>query len=123
MISNNNAGYSYDALVDVLSVKSNNLIIIEESIELNPNIYLSFDDKGIPVAIEFLDASKLLKVNKLGLNKIMKIDISININNDNIKVLCKFIIPKHGGNVEKRVNQSISNKEGMQPINIELATA
>lgn len=52
----------YDYHSDVLGIKIADDYDYEESIELEEGIILDFDVDGIPVALEILDASKVLNV-------------------------------------------------------------
>jgi uncharacterized protein YuzE len=115
--------YTHDPLADALFVyiKENNYY--EEAIELNPITYLSFNSKGFPIAIEFLDASKVLRAKKFGLRNIKKIDISINITKECIKIESSFMIPLHNKEESKVSTLSISNDYVIPVVNVELITA
>ncbi|MDR3290526.1 MAG: DUF2283 domain-containing protein [Methanobrevibacter sp.] len=118
-----NVDYTYDPLADVLFVyiKDNN--DYEEAIELNPITYLSFNSKGFPVVIEFLDASKVLRAKKYGLQNIKKIDININITKECIKIESSFTIPLHNKEESKVRTLSIGNDYLIPIVNVELITA
>ncbi|MDR3290897.1 MAG: DUF2283 domain-containing protein [Methanobrevibacter sp.] len=115
--------YTYDHLADALFVyiKDNN--DYEEAIELNPITYLSFNSKGFPAAIEFLDASKVLRAKKYGLQNIKKIDININITEECIKIKSSFMIPLHNKEESKVNILSIGNDHVMPVVNVELITS
>ena len=51
----------------------------ETSLELNVDVILDLDDKGMPSAFEFLNASKLFKVKASSLNSIKEINVSVSI--------------------------------------------
>lgn len=71
--------WTYDAETDSLFIYRNEKYDYETSLELNADVILDLDDKGMPSAFEFLNASKLFKVNDSSLNSIKDINVSVSI--------------------------------------------
>lgn len=115
--------YKYDALADALLIYAADSSDYEEAIEINPNTYLSLDEDSYPAALEILDASKVLDVQKFNLKNIKSINLKICINNKKIMNDCVLEIPVHNKNQIKSTNPVIVNDMDLPDITAELATA
>jgi uncharacterized protein YuzE len=67
----------------------------KESIELGANITLDFDKHYVPIALEILDASKVLGIEKFIFNKGFKLNMEIGINEVSISIKALFKVFKH----------------------------
>ena len=81
----------------------------KESIELGNNIILDFDKYYVPVALEILDASKILGIEKFILKKGFKLQMQIRINADSISIQATFKVFKHQKLINTPVNATIPN--------------
>ena len=81
---NNKFEYDYDIEGDSLFIYSTDKYEYEVSLELDNNVILDIDCDKNPVAFEFLNASKLFKLDKSYFNKLEKIAIQSNIKNNTI---------------------------------------
>ncbi|WP_297897601.1 DUF2283 domain-containing protein [Methanobrevibacter sp.] len=115
--------YSYDYLADALFIYVVGSSDYEEAIEINNNTYLSLDEDSYPVALEILDASKVLHVKKFNLKNIKSINLKTCINNKEIIVDCVLEVPIHNKNQIKSTNSVIVNDMNLPNITAELATA
>ncbi|MGL6298579.1 MAG: DUF2283 domain-containing protein [Methanobacteriaceae archaeon] len=114
--------YNYDALADVLYMYLVDNLNHEEGVELDNNTFLTLDKNGAPVALEILDASKVLSIpNKLSLKRIKSINLDIKITKDFITVYCILNVPIHSSENIKSSKSVIANVMGLPVINTELA--
>jgi uncharacterized protein YuzE len=72
--------YQYDMDVDGLFIYVSKDYNYDTSIELDNDVILDFDEAGTPVALEILNASRVLKVPKYALNGIKEIKMTIKVN-------------------------------------------
>ena len=82
----------------------------KESVELGNNVILDFDENNVPVAIEFLDASKLLKVQKFSLKHLVKLNMEINIDDESITLDAEFKVLVHQKEVPAPVKIEVPNE-------------
>lgn len=71
--------WTYDIENDSLFIYRNKKYNYETSLELDAEVIMDFDEEGVPSAFEFLNASKLFKINASSLNKIKEINVSVSI--------------------------------------------
>jgi uncharacterized protein YuzE len=76
----------------------------KESMELGNNIILDFDKQYVPVALEILDASKVLGIDRFVLKKDFGLDMQIGINQDSITISATFKVFKHQKLIDAPVN-------------------
>ena len=67
----------------------------KESLPLGNNLILDFDGNYVPVALEILDASRILKVNKNSLTLPFHLDMEIVIKEDCIRIKAAFKVTVH----------------------------
>lgn len=79
MKEDNCLAWAYDNENDSLFIFRNKKYNYETSLELNAEVIMDFDENGIPSAFEFLNASKLFKINDSSLNQIKEINVSVSI--------------------------------------------
>lgn len=82
----------------------------KESVELGNNVILDFDENNVPVAIEFLDAAKLLKVQKFSLKHLVKLNMEINIDDESITLDAEFKVLVHQKEVPAPVKIEVPNE-------------
>ena len=122
-VINQELNYRYDALADVLYIYVIDSSDAEEAIELNPNMYLTIDEKDTPSAVELLDASKVLETTKFSLKRIQKIHLKIFIDKNNISVYCSLRVPVHNNELLKSTSYTIVNDFNLPDIEAKLAMA
>lgn len=115
--------YRYDMDVDGLFVYVSGDYQYDTSIELNNDVILDFDESGIPVALEILNASHVLKVPKYALNGIEEIKMSIKVNEKSISLKAGFGVILHNREQTQLVDTFTSNDIGIPTMETELATA
>lgn len=120
---NSNIEYMYDSKFDVLGIRFGKDYNYSESIEITEGVILDFDTENNPVAIEILDAFKILKVPKFSLNNIKSIRLSIVINEELIKINLMLGVIIHNKRKEETINAFTANVQRMPNIDTELATA
>lgn len=80
----------YDRQSDVLYLRVVPDYKYQESIEIDDNVILDFDEEYVPVALEILDASKFFGVDKYSLQQDINLDMKIRIKKDYIIIKAEF---------------------------------
>jgi uncharacterized protein YuzE len=120
-VINLNVDYDYDASADALSIYVVNSKNYKEAIELGNAIYLHFDKDYKPVELEILNASVVLDINKINLNKIMNTKGNILISSNEIKVNCNIITLSRNTDKLTHVNSIVGNNINAPSMSLELA--
>lgn len=115
--------YQYDMDVDGLFIYVSQDYNYDTSIELDNDVILDFDEVGIPVALEILNASRVLKVPKYILNGIEEIKMTIKVNEKFISLKAGFGVILHNREQIQLVDTFTSNDIGIPATETELATA
>jgi|LAHT01.1.fsa_nt_gb uncharacterized protein YuzE len=82
----------YDLESDVLWLSIEDDYNYRESIGIG-NVILDFDENCIPVAVEILDASKVLNLSKDSLKKDFNVKMDISLDEDLIAIHAQFAFP------------------------------
>ncbi len=85
--------WNYDHECDCLFVSRIEEYQYEESLEMNCDIIMDFDNLLNPSAFEFLNASKIFKSNNGDLCDIKEIRVHVSINEDLIKIFVDILTP------------------------------
>ncbi len=85
----------------------------KKSIRFTDDIILDFDDNDVPVALELLNASKILNVEKSALKQPMGLDIHIYVGEDVIKLEANFLVSIHKKQVQLPLVEEIANKTNL----------
>ena len=113
----------YNYYFDVLAIKIADPYEYQESIELEEGIILDFDTNNIPVAIEILDASKVLNVpDKQYLSNRKKIKMKISISEKVIEVHLNVNIEIHNKKEIMSFNSLAINDINAPVMETELAS-
>jgi uncharacterized protein YuzE len=115
--------YKYDMEVDGLFLYVKEDYDYETSVELDNDVMLDFDKNGIPVALEILNASRVLKAPKYSLNKIRKIRMTVGIDEKSINLKLAIKVLVHNKKLTQSVDTFTSNDIGMPNSETELAAA
>lgn len=115
--------YKYDMEVDGLFIYVKNDYQYDTSVELDRDVILDFDKNNVPVALEILNASRVLKAPKYALNNIQEIKMSIDINKKSISLKAGFGVILHNREQIQSVDTFTSNDIGIPAMETELATA
>ena len=115
--------YEYDADADAIFIKKQIDYKYNISVELNNNVIMDFDKNNQPVALEILNASKVLNVGKFSLKRINSVDLTIVVNKDLICVNGNIVVEVHNKETELFLEPSTTNDLGMPDFTVELATA
>lgn len=113
----------YDYHSDTLGIRATNEYEYKESIELKEGLILDFSEEDIPVALEILDASKLLGIKKSALRDITNIRMTININSDLISLDLSISALLRNKPLSATMGGVAVNEHNIPVANIELATA
>jgi uncharacterized protein YuzE len=115
--------YKYDGEVDALFIHVKNEFSYATSVELDNNVILDFDKKNVPVVLEILNASKILKTTKFSLRNIQDINVNINVSDESISLKLDLTVLIHNKNRIQKVDTFTSNDIGIPSIQTELVTA
>lgn len=108
--------YSYNEETDSVFISRKEDYVYDESVELNNNIILDFDNENIPSALEILDASKIFKVSKSNLNHMNNLNVHIIINKETIKIKIELKLLNHN----ETVNSFVANNSQIPSLQTEL---
>lgn len=108
-MSGNNIEFDYDIQSDSLFVYRNIDYEYDVSFELGDDVIMDFDKNNVPVAFEFLNASKLFKMKKIDFNNLLRIRIKADINEDEITLNIHIVAAIHNKNTNFDVNRVASN--------------
>ncbi|NYB51205.1 MAG: DUF2283 domain-containing protein [Methanobacteriaceae archaeon] len=115
--------YNYDGEVDALFIHLKKDFSYATSVELNENVILDFDSNSLPVALEILNASKILKTTKFSLRNIQQIRMRVNVDCRSISLKLNLTVAIHHMNQTQKVNTFTSNDIGIPSMHKELVTA
>ncbi len=85
----------------------------KKSIRFTDDIILDFDDNDVPVALELLNASKILNVNKSALKQPIGLDIHIYVGVDVIKLEANFLISIRKKQIQLFLVEEIANETNL----------
>ena len=120
---NNKIVYDYDCYGDSLFIYCVEDYEYEVSLELDNDVILDIDKDGKPVAFEFLNASKIFKLDKSFFNNLAKINIQSVITEETINLKVQLIVPVHNKQQTFGMNRITTNLNGIPSIEAELVTA
>ena len=115
----NKLNYDYDMENDSLFIYSIDPYNYEVSLELDNDVILDIDTEEKPVAFEFLNASKIFKINKEYFQNIVSINIQSSITTESISLKVKLT---YAENQISSVNRIISNLNNIPNRETELVT-
>jgi len=114
----------YENYFDTLAIRVTEPYKYKESIELEEGIILDFDENNFPVALEVLDASKVLKIpKKQYLNEITCVHMNICISDELIKVKLTVEVEINQKETSMTVNSLAINNINAPVMDAFLATA
>lgn len=114
--------YDYDIQGDSLFIYCVEKYEYDVSLELDNDVILDIDKQGIPVAFEFLNASKLFHLEKNLLNNIIKIHVKSTITPESISLNVELVVPIHNKTQIFNINRITSNLTGIPALDTELVT-
>ena len=94
--------YLYDEHADILGIKVKRDYEYFETVELDEGLLLDFDKHNIPVALEIIDASKLLNVPKDSLKNLIFFNMKVVVDVKSISINAIF-----GVLIQDRENKQI----------------
>ena len=118
-MSNNQAEYDYDDNGDSLFIYLINHKRYKHSVELDNDVILDLDINDKPMAVEFLNASKLFNANKSYLNDLNKITLKIKVTKDSITLNCII----RNNNNSFKLNAIIDNCDNIPKVETQLLYA
>lgn len=99
----------YDYIGDSLIFYINKDYKYKRSVRLTDDVILDFDENDVPVALELLNASKILNVNKSSLKQSVGLDMNIFVGEDRIKLEAKFLVLIHKKPIQKPLVEETAN--------------
>lgn len=93
MNEDNSLDWDYDNEFDILFIHRIEKYEYEETIEMTCDVLMDFDTLLNPSAFEFLNASRIFKLNNGDLSNIEKIKVHVSINEDLIKLYVDIFTP------------------------------
>jgi uncharacterized protein YuzE len=113
----------YDYHFDVFGIRVKDDYKYKESLELEEGIILDFDEDNFPVALEILDASKILKIpDKQYLNNRKSVKMNICITDEIISLEVEVGVIIHHKNDIKILDSSAINDIKAPAMKTELAS-
>jgi hypothetical protein len=112
----------YEYHSDTLGIRVTNKYKYKESVELKKGLILDFSSDNVPVALEILDASKLLRIKKSALRNITNVRMNINISDDLISLDLSISALLRNKLLSGVTKGMAVNEHNMPANNIELAT-
>jgi uncharacterized protein YuzE len=94
----------YDQEEDVLFLRSVKDYKYQESLEIGNSVILDFDKNYVPVALEILDASKFLEVDKSALKSLKGLEMTVVVNEDLVMVKASFAVSLNQETIEKPID-------------------
>lgn len=85
----------------------------KKSIRLTDDVILDFDDKDVPVALELLNASKILNVKKSALSQPVGLNMHICVGEDIIKLEAKIFVYIHEKQIQLPLAEEIANNANL----------
>ena len=108
-MANNQVEYDYDYKGDSLFVYCVDSYEYDVSLELDNDVILDLDVGGKPVAFEFLNASKIFRLDKAYFKNLIGINIQSKITVDAINLNIQLTALIHNKNQSFDVNRIVSN--------------
>ncbi len=113
----------YDYAADSLLLYITEDYEYQKSLRLADDIILDFDKNDVPVALELLNASKTLKVNKSSLLQPIDINMHICVGKEKIRLDASFSVFVHQKPIPKDLNWQVSNDINLAETEAQFATA
>lgn len=99
----------YDSRSDSLYLYITDEYEYNESVEIDNDVILDFDKNLVPVAIEFLGASKLLGVSKFSIMNLRTLTMQIYTNEKIISIKACFTVPFHQKEIKSPIEVTTTN--------------
>ena len=109
MVKEDNIEWEYDFVGDSIFINDIKDYKYKESIEITDDIILDIDENNEVVALEILDASKIFGIEKKFIRHLVKIEINIMSNEENIFIKAAFNFMIHQRSTPKELNEKIVN--------------
>lgn len=85
----------------------------KKSIRLTPDVILDFDDNDVPVALELLNASKILGVKKSALTRPIGLNMHICVGEEVIKLEAEIFVSIHEKQIQLPLVEEIANNANL----------
>ena len=122
-MANNQVKYDYDYKGDSLFVYCVDFYEYDVSLELDNDVILDLDVGGKPVAFEFLNASKIFKLDKAYFKNLIGINIQSKITVDAINLNVRLTALIHSKNQSFDVNRITGNLNNLPEMESVLVSA
>jgi uncharacterized protein YuzE len=110
----------YDYHSDTLGIRAKNDYKYKASVELKNDLILDFSQNNQPAALEILNASKLLKVDKSALNNIIKLNMTLKITKEVINLNLHIGVLFQNKTLSKSINGLAINNINANVMETEL---
>ena len=122
MMETNKLQYDYDLKNDSLFIYSTNEYEYDISQNISWDILDDFNKEGIPVAFEFLNASKTFDIDKKEFYNLKNIFITSNIREKEIKIHMELVIISESNNqINIGIDRTMNNLSNIPNNDYELA--
>ena len=122
MMETNELQYDYDLKNDSLFIYSTNEYEYDISQNISWDILVDFNKEGIPVAFEFLNASKTFDIDKKEFYNLKNIFITSNIREKEIKIHMELVIISESNNqINIGIDRTMNNLSNIPNNDYELA--
>lgn len=88
------------------------------SLELTEDIIVDFDSEGYPRAFEFLNASKLFKLDKFNLMHIKKINVTIKVTSKLIELNILLVANLNNKDMRSSLEKSLVNNVNLPELDL-----
>ena len=122
-MANNQVGHDYDYKGDSLFIYCLDSYEYDVSIELDNDVILDLDVDGKPVAFEFLNASKIFKLDNAYFKYLIGINVQSKITVDAINLNVRLTALIHNKNQSFDVNRITSNLNNIPVMESVLVSA
>ncbi|MBR5502990.1 MAG: DUF2283 domain-containing protein [Methanobrevibacter sp.] len=113
--------YDYDEKNDSLFIYSTDKYEYEFSLNSSRDVLVDIDKKGVPVAFEFLNASKTFEIKKQDFSNLNKIFINSSIRENLIKIHIQLVFTLLDNPINVGIDRIIDNVSNLPNNDYELA--
>lgn len=115
-ITNMKVTSSYSVKKDLLTVKISKDSGNGKVVNLDDDFNLIFNNEGIPLFLEISNASSIFNANKFSLTRINDIDLTINVEEDEISLEAIFILSMYNKKEVFPFEFKVKNKEKIPKV-------
>ena len=107
---------SYSVKNDLLTIKISKGDLDGKSVKLDDDFNLVFDKEGIPLYLKITNASSIFNANKFSLTRINDIDLTINVEEENITLEALFVLSMYNKKEVFTFDFDVKNKDKIPKV-------